>query len=186
MTNQDLELMTDVTTLGASVHAAQEILGQLGPRCRDHARRQLILDLGAVNGIDFVEFEVITGKPVFHVHFLLDLPANAYGLIADPSQIRVHGGARIVDIAVVGAPAPGSPAPTRLLDVTVDRQGDFSPYLLSLGWSQVDSGAWAFGLPGIDRLFSVAPVNFRPGCPVRLRLPRREHLCRGGAGRAGA
>ena len=50
--------------------------------------------------------------------------------------------------------------------MTVDRQGDFSPYLLSLGWSQVDSGAWAFGLPGIDRLFSVAPVNFRPGCPA--------------------
>ena len=111
MTNQDLELMTDVTTPGASVHAAREILGQLGPRCRDHARRQLILDLGAVNGIDFVEFEVIAGKPVLHVHFLLDLPANAYGLIADPSQIRVHGGARIVDIALVGAPARGRRPP---------------------------------------------------------------------------
>jgi hypothetical protein len=164
--DDDLQATLNVAqAVGASAHDAEAILGQLGPRCRDHARRQLILDQAIVNGIDYVEYEAVAGTPTLHVHFLHDLPAAAFGLVADPARIRVHGGSRIVDIAVVRAKRI-LPVTTRLLDVEVDRQGDFSPYLLSIGWSQTDSGAWSFSLSGVDRLFSVAPVNFRPGCPV--------------------
>jgi hypothetical protein len=168
MTTLDDDLQATVNaaqSLGASAHDAQAILNQLGPRCRDHARRQLILDQAIVNGIDYVEYEEVGGKPTLHVRFLYDLAAAAFGLVADPSAIRVHGGSRIVDISVVRATRV-TPVTTRLLDVEVDHQGDFSPYLLSIGWSQSDTGAWRFVLPGVDRLFSVAPVNFRPGCPV--------------------
>src|ERR1035437_5668921 len=34
-----------------------------------------------------------------------------------------------------------------------------------MGRAREDGGAWVYRFP-LDRLFSVAPVNFRPGCPV--------------------
>jgi hypothetical protein len=146
-----------------STPTALQILETLGPSCRDSGRRALLLAQAALNGIDFVEFEVAGGASVLHVHFLHDLPPGAYGLIADPSAIQVHGGTRIVGIAVTRAAAAADP---KVLDVTVDQQGDFSPYLLAIGWTRDDGGRWRYGFDALDRLFSVAPVNFRPGCPV--------------------
>jgi hypothetical protein len=123
----------------------------------------LLLLRKLLNGIDFIEFEVVGGKNVLHVHFLFNLPGAAFGLPADPSPLRVHGGTRIVDVKVVGAKLGADPT---VLDVEVDQQGDFSPYLLSIGWSRDKSGAWRYAFDDIDRLFSVGPINFRPGCPV--------------------
>ncbi|MGR7026158.1 putative baseplate assembly protein [Geodermatophilus sp. URMC 62] len=146
-----------------SASAASDVLRLLGPSCRDDARRQLLLARAALNGIDHVEFRVVAGEPVVFVHFLLDLPAGAYGLPVDPSPIKVQGGTRIVPVRVVRARI-GIDA--RVLEVTVDQQGDFSPYLLTIGWSGGPPASWAWAFDGLDRLFSVAPVNFRPGCPV--------------------
>ena len=99
------------------------------------------------------------------MHFLLDLPADAFGLAANPGPIRVHGGTRIVGVTVTSAATTADP---QVLDVDVDQQGDFSPYLLSIGWDQDDDepGVWVYDFQDVDRLFSVAPINFRPGCPV--------------------
>ncbi|MGZ4798529.1 MAG: hypothetical protein ACXVL8_02685 [Acidimicrobiia bacterium] len=151
-------------------HVAQ-VLEALGPSCRDSRRRSLLLAQTVLGGIDFVEFEVVLGKNVLHVHFLGDLPPDAYGLHADPSAIRVLGGTRIFNVSVTDAVA--STTDLNVLDVTVDQQGDFSPYLLTIGWGRDAGGEWRYGvgtanprLDHIDRLFSVAPVNFRPGCPV--------------------
>jgi len=138
-----------------------QILETLGPNCRDAARRERLLAQAVLNGIDFVEFDV--PALVLHVHFLNALPAGAYGLIADPSPIHVHGGTRIIGIAVLSA-ALG--AASNILDVTVDQQGDFSPYLISIGWARDGAGVWRYAFDDVDRLFSVAAVNFRPGCPV--------------------
>lgn len=148
---------------GAGTSVAAQILGALGPSCRDAVRRTRLLEQTALNGIDFIEFEQTGGKNILHLHFLLNLPALAFGLLADASPIHVHGGTRIVGIAVTGAAMGADP---NVLDVEVDQQGDFSPYLLSIGWSRDGAGVWRFGFDDIDRLFSVAPVNFRPGCPV--------------------
>src|SRR5262245_40835059 len=103
-----------------SIGAVTQILATLGPSCRDIVRRQLLLQQAALNGIDFIEFEVTGGANVLHVHFLLPLPALAYGLPADPSPIAVHGGTRIVGIQVLVA-APSGTDPN-VLDVTVDAQ----------------------------------------------------------------
>ena len=144
------------------------ILSIIGPPCRDNTRRQLLLAGPGINGIDYVEFENPAPNVfVLHVHFLLALPPAAggspaaYGLVENPSDIRVLGGTRITGIAVASV-ALGADA--HVLDVTVDAQGDFSPYLLSIGWQQKDV-AWQYNFP-LDRPFSIAPVNFRPGCPV--------------------
>jgi hypothetical protein len=142
----------------------EQILETLGPSCRDASRRARILKLALLNGIDFVEFEIVLGpKFILHVHFLLPLPVGAYGLVADPSPIHIHGGTRIIGVAVKSATIGGAP---NILDVEVDEQGDFSEYLVSIGWARDDGGVWRYAFDDLDRLFSVAAVNFRPGCPV--------------------
>jgi hypothetical protein len=146
-----------------SASVVDQILEALGPNCRDAARRARILAQAVLNGIDFVEFEVVGAKFILHVHFLLNLPAGAYGLVANPSPIHIHGGTRIIGVAVKSAAIGGAP---NILDVEVDEQGDFSPYLISIGWARDAAGVWRYAFTDIDRLFSVAPVNFRPGCPV--------------------
>ena len=140
-----------------------QILETLGPSCRDGARRALLLAQNVLHGIDFVEFEVVGGAFILHVHFLHPLPIGAFGLILDSSVIHVHGGTRIIGVTVKGATLG---AASNILDVEVDEQGDFSPYLISIGWSRDRAGTWRYTFDDIDRLFSVAPVNFRPGCPV--------------------
>ena len=147
--------------------SAAQILEALGPSCRDTGRRELLLAQLILNGIDFIEFEEITSPParhVLHVHFLNDLPVGAYGLPGDPTKFHVHGGTRITGIKVTNVAASGSDP--KVLDVDVDQQGDFSPYLLSIGWERDNDDIWRYLFTDIDRLFSVAPINFRPGCPV--------------------
>jgi predicted phage baseplate assembly protein len=144
------------------------ILRDLGPTCRDITRRALIVGnpgLG-LNGIDFVEYRENAAAPrhVLEVHFLQPLPAGAFGLPATLGAIRVDGGTRIVNIRPLAAVPDG--ARPRVLNIEVDRQGDFSTYVLSLGWQRQPDGSWRFELPGVDRQFSVAPVGFRAGCPV--------------------
>ncbi|MFJ9406930.1 hypothetical protein [Streptomyces sp. NPDC101393] len=159
--------------------SATRLLELLGPGCRDQGRRTLLLRqaaaLGdeALNGVDFVEYERIeppAGSPagaeprhVLHVHWLAELPADVYGLLTRTDWLHVHGGTRITGIGVLRAAR--DTARDHVLDVEVDRQGDFSPYLLSVGWLRDDDG-WRHEPQRVDRLFSVAPVNFRPGCPV--------------------
>jgi hypothetical protein len=143
--------------------AATQILQALGPSCRDTGRREAILAQDVVNGIDFVEFEVAAGGFVLHVHFLDDLPAGAWGLPVSPGKVRIHGGTRITGIEVTDITPGASP---KVLDVEVDRQGDFAPYLLAIGWDEDGEGRWRYAFTGLDRLFSVAPLTFRPDCPV--------------------
>ena len=146
-----------------SLSTAAQILAAIGPSCRDSARRALLLGQAVLNGIDFIEFEIVAGDNILHVHFLLPLPAGAYGLVADPSPLLVHGGTRSGNIKVLSAISGTAP---NVLDVTVDQQGDYSPYLLSIGWDRDDDGIWRYTFADLDRLFSVAPINFRPGCPI--------------------
>jgi hypothetical protein len=142
------------------------IASVIGPSCRDNTRRQILLKANLLNGIDYIEFESpAPNLYLLHVHFLLPLPADGFGLITDPSAIAIHGGTRITDIAVQAATLG---VPGNVLDVAVSAQGDFSPYLLSIGWSRKD-GAWQYDSTlgaRLDRSFAVAPVNFRAGCPA--------------------
>lgn len=164
-----------------STDPATRIMELLGPGCRDERRRSLLttqasaLGDDALNGIDFVEYEQIdppSGSPagteprhLLRVHWLVKLPTDAYGLLTRTDWLHVYGGSRITGIQVVHvAFASGH---DDVLDIEVDRQGDFSPYLLSVGWVLDDDGdGWRHVLPQVDRPFSVAPVNFRPGCQV--------------------
>jgi hypothetical protein len=148
------------------------ILKASGVSCRDDARRELLLanpNLG-LNGIDFVEFvqpsPPVPGPNVLRVHFLHPVPTSLYQLATNNfATIRIEGGVRILGIkAVTVSPDATDPA---VLDIAVSAQGDFSTYWLSVGWVHVPADdSWTYTLTGIDRQFSVAPINFRPGCPI--------------------
>jgi hypothetical protein len=151
------------------VEATSGILKALGATCRDDARRQLLLanpGLG-LNGIDFVEFkQPAASVNLLRVHFLYPLPPDLYKLATDNfPTIRIQGGARIVGITP-SAPTQ-DPTDASVLDIPVSTQGDFSTYWLSVGWVHVPADdSWTYTIAGIDRQFSVAPINFRPGCPI--------------------
>jgi len=144
------------------------ILKALGTSCRDDARRELLITnftaLG-LNGIDFVEFRPATNT--LAVHFLSRVRGDLYQLAGTNfSTIRIEGGERITGITPLMTPAIDLGDNT-VLNVPVSAQGDFSSYWLSIGWSHVASdNSWTYSLDGVDRQFSVAPINFRPGCPV--------------------
>jgi hypothetical protein len=140
-----------------------EILRLIGPSCRDAARSSLIRASTTLNGIDFVEYRQNPTPPehVLEVHFLRKNPPA--GLRAE--DFLVTGGTRIVGIHATGDPVAG--ASPEILELPISAQGDFSTYTLSIGWSRQPDETWRFDeTKGVDRLFSVAPINFRSGCPV--------------------
>ena len=143
----------------------EEILSDLGANCRDAARRALLTDpsLG-LNGIDYVEYARVGTDDVLQVHFIHPLPLpDPYGLQSSPERILIAGGARITGVTAMNAAAAGN-----VLTVRVSAQGDFARYWVIIGWTRGPDGRWTFALPGVDRQFSVAPINFRPDCPVEF------------------
>lgn len=154
-----------------------------GPVCRDEQRRADILAHPELNGIDFVEYErrpLATNPHVLVVTFLKALPDpprsnpdGAYGLTlpANLGLITIHGGARVVGIRAVEATLVGG-----RLEIAVSQEGDFSIYQLALGWALQPGNFFDQTIPFLDRQFSIAPVNFKAGCPVEFDC-REEIVC---------
>ncbi|HEY5912271.1 MAG TPA: hypothetical protein VJA21_16840 [Verrucomicrobiae bacterium] len=148
---------------------------ELGPVCRDAQRRADILAHPVLNGIDFVEYErrpVPAHPHVLVVHFLKPLPNpphsnpdGAYGLTqpAGMGRILIQGGTRIVNIR----PIPGAVTLAgSTLEIPVTEEGDFSTYVLALGWALQPDGSFQQEIAALDPQFSIHPVNFKAGCPT--------------------
>jgi len=156
---------------------------ELGPVCRDAQRRADILAHPVLNGIDFVEYErrpLALHPHVLVVHFIKPLPDpphsnpdGAYGLTqpVNLGLILIQGGTRIVNIRPIEAKLEG---PT--LEIAVTEEGDFSIYLLALGWGLQPDGTFQQGIPALDLQFSVSPVNFKAGCPTDFDC-RQQTIC---------
>jgi hypothetical protein len=148
-------------------------LVELGPICRDAKRRADILTHPVLNGIDFVEYErrpLAIHKQVLVVTFLKPLPDpphsdpdGAYGLTlpANLGLVIIQGGTRIVNIRLLEASLVRS-----RLEIAVSEEGDFSTYVLALGWSLQPDGTFQQQIPALDVQFSIAPINFKAGCPT--------------------
>jgi len=149
------------------------------PKCRDGARRADVLAHPTLNGIDFVEYEfrpLAFQKHVLVVQFLKPLPQGsaadgAYDLTVQLGLTIVEGGVRIVPIHVLAVQRVGTQ-----LEVAVDQAGDFSKYLLALGWRRQADGSWQQTIAELDRVYSISPINFKAGCPVDFDC-RQEHIC---------
>jgi hypothetical protein len=148
-------------------------LVELGPVCRDARRRADILAHPVLNGIDFVEYErrpLAIHPHVLVVTFLKALPDpphsdpdGAYGLTLAPALglVIIQGGTRIVDIRPLAVALVGD-----RLEIAVSEEGDFSDYTLALGWRLQPDGTFEPQIAALDRQFSIAPINFKAGCPV--------------------
>lgn len=158
-------------------------LDVLGPSCRDALRRGTLLAHPVLNGIDFIEFErrpLAVFKYVLVVTFLKPLPDpprsdpdGAYGLTLPTNLglITLQGGTRIVNLRPLQAQLVGGK-----LEIAVSEEGDFSSYLLGLGWKLQPDGNWLQQIPELDVQFSIAPVSFKAGCPTDFDC-RDVHPC---------
>jgi len=104
-----------------------------------------------LNGIDFVEFVREPAAFRLDVTFLKPPPA---GLVGAAQAFAVIGGVRVVGIRVLDVQVdPGEPLRLR---VFLDREGDFSTYVL-----RVED-------PAIDPERSEARFGFKAGCPSQF------------------
>lgn len=148
-------------------------IAELGPVCRDAKRRADLLAHPTLNGIDYVEYErrpLAIHKHVLVVTFLKPLPDSpqsdpdgAYGLTlsANLGLVLIQGGTRIVNIRPLQVTLDGG-----RLEIDVSEEGDFSTYVLALGWSLQSDGAFQQQIPALDVQFSIAPINFKASCPT--------------------
>lgn len=146
---------------------------KFGSVCRDAQRRADILAHPVLNGIDFVEFErrpLAVHKHVLVVTFLKPLPDpphsdpdGAYNLTlpANLGLIIIQGGTRIVNIRPLEATLVADK-----LEIAISAEGDFSSYMLALGWSLQPDGTFQQQIAALDLQFSLAPINFKAGCPT--------------------
>jgi hypothetical protein len=146
---------------------------KFGSVCRDAKRRADIFDHPTLNGIDFVEYErrpLALHKHVLVVTFLKPLPDppnsnpdGAYGLTlpANPPLIVIQGGTRVVNIRPLAVTLVGDK-----LEIAVSEEGDFSIYSLALGWRLQPDGTFQQQIAALDLQFSIAPINFKAGCPT--------------------
>lgn len=126
--------------------------------CCDKKRRDAVLD-SALNGIDFIEVQddpTLLNEQrqrTLMLHFLK--PVN--GLIGS-ENIVIHGGERIRDIRI-GTVVVGAEA--NILQIDVNKAGDFSIYTLCLVLSASDPTVPV----GIDPQFASVDFSFKVECP---------------------
>jgi hypothetical protein len=124
-------------------------------RCRNPRRAEAVRESTTLNGIDFLE--VSDDQTALDVHVLRDLAASP---ALNAANVRVEGGVRATGITVLTA----TPTAADVLTVTVDRPGDFSPYVLRL----VDPVSPDQPAAGYDKRLSDVTFSFKAGCPSDL------------------
>lgn len=147
--------------------------------CCDPARRNAIKGNPTVNGIDFLEVVDEAGAPYAERQTTLTVHLINNLIVSDLSTLTavVEGGERIQGIRVTGLAVPAldppasppasppAPAPNRILLVTVDKAGDFSPYTLRL--SQTPKANLSPPEPDpvlLDPILSAIDFSFKVNC----------------------
>ena len=135
------------------------------------SRKSLICDQATprVTGIDFIQVVDPSDQRVLRVFFLVDPDSLVPPMVApaplpapaDPGSVTIEsvsGGESIASVDVVAATwdsvATGA-GPRTVLELTVDRPGDFSRYRLTVHDP----------LHRVDRFFNGVEFSFKQGCP---------------------
>ena len=143
--------------------------------CEDEKRSGVLRNpLHPLNGVDFVEFRRVPGHPTLDVTFLKPPPVPpAIG----PINFALIGGVRIVDLKVVDVKI--SATDPLMLEVEVDREGDFSTYILDVAHILIDEelGQIAFSFKaGCPSEFDCLPVKDCP--PTILNEPALDYMAK--------
>jgi hypothetical protein len=142
-------------------------------QCDDERRSGVLRDPAhPLNGIDFVEFRREPGNRfVLDVTFLKPAPA------AVPADFAVTGGIRVVDLRVTAVETVATDPLT--LRVLVEREGDFSAYVLESTHPSLDPER----SQAVFSFKAACPSEFdcrpRPDCPPPLRdEPALDYLAK--------
>ena len=142
--------------------------------CQDEQRRHQVRQ-HRLNGLDYLEVQHFDkdGKPLAQPRLRVFFLGKAPEQKIKAAHIRIEGGRRIRggDIAVVGEPKIVTSEYSDLddvLEVTLDRSGDFSSYTFRL--VELDSSGRPTDrpFPGFDRRYDRLQFNFKVDCPSDL------------------
>ena len=124
--------------------------------CCDENRRSLVRAHASLNGIDFLEVQDDPGQPLAdRQRFLLVTLLKPPAVPLEEKNIRIEGGEVVRHVRVVKVLPDGA-----VLEVEVDRPGDFSTYALRLVAGPDSSDPPA----NYDRLLSVVDFSFKVNC----------------------
>ena len=144
-------------------------------RCQGERRRQELIELQRLNGIDFVEVASADQKSI-DVVFLHPLPTMPGQVPPPPKNVppltkdnfRIVGGARIKNPPIASAFSVG----TNRLRLQLKESGDFSTYTLQLVTSPTQQAV----PPGFDPQFAAVDLYFKVLCPSEFDC-EQETVC---------
>jgi len=126
--------------------------------CCDERRRDAVLSQHTIKGVDYngIDYLEVSDTLTLLVHFIHALKPG----VLEKENVRILGGERISDVAVLSAEAinEGEGHQSKLLQVKVNKQGDYSTYTLLLSADsaqlvldpQLSSIDFTFKLPSDD------------------------------------
>ncbi len=137
--------------------------------CSGEHRRAQVRHTKGWNGLDYVELSEC--QLILSVYFLGKAPRHI-----QPENIRIDGGRRVTDIAVSGIEIhrQADPDTDDYMQVYLDKQGDFSPYRLSIiaitpdTKKPVYSDKHSLAMAGFDPRYSSVEFNFNSSCASDL------------------
>jgi hypothetical protein len=132
--------------------------------CKDDPRRQDVRNAKDRYGLDFVE--ISADQKTLHVTFLGRAPQGLVG-----GNFVVEGGERIRHIRVTKVIQQFHSADSGLddtADITVERSGDFSNYVLRVVAADAKGHSTDQPIPGFDPLFDSLAFQFKASCPSDL------------------
>ena len=140
--------------------------------CREEQRRDDVRNAQGLYGLDFLE--VSQNQLTLTVTFLGHAPAEIKN-----ENIRIEGGVRILGINVTGLTVNRS-APDAdqddTMDVTVDKAGDFSTYVLRISALDDAGNPTHKPLTGFDPRYDSIAFSFKANCPSDLDC-KSPHIC---------
>lgn len=148
--------------------------------CDDDRRRNAVKAHPTLNGIDFLEVHDDHDDPfdqrqrTLFVHFIEKETVAGQQALADllaslrPENVRIEGGERTKDIAVISvrtgisSPPSSPPVANNVLIVEVSKAGDFSTYVLRF----VKDVKISEPPDGLDAVLSAVAFSFKVACPT--------------------
>lgn len=136
--------------------------------CSGEQRREDVRK-AALFGLDYVI--VAENQLVLEVFALGKLPEAI-----EPANVRIYGGKSIRNIKVTGVLVHRQTDPARdeYLEVTVDRAGDFSDYILSMVALDNHGNATSDPMSGFDGRYACVTFNFKVNCPSDLNCQQQS------------
>ena len=126
---------------------------------KNQRRKKLVRDQTALNGIDFLD--VSLDQNTLLLHFIHDLPGQPGGLPSTSGpltkkNILIEGGQRILDVRAVSTKSA-----EKILEIAINKPGDFSVYRLLLIKSPQDRTC----PEGFDPQLREIEFSFKVSCP---------------------